>query len=111
MAWTETWSGLKVRLVGGHASSPSVRQAYEFPVASNEHEYIAARQVEQGTRAQQDGARIDRAHTLIGAAGLALFAAGAGISWGWPYALLVVGSALLSGVIYARTRKLPEVDA
>jgi hypothetical protein len=34
MAWTETWSGLKVRLVGGHASSPSVRQAYEFPVAS-----------------------------------------------------------------------------
>jgi hypothetical protein len=47
---------------------------------------------------------VDTIHTLIGAASLALLAAGAWLAWGVGYAAIVTGAVLLAGVIYARTR-------
>ena len=46
----------------------------------------------------------DTAHTAIGTTALALLAAGAWAAWGVGYAALLIGSLLLAGVIYARTR-------
>jgi len=45
---------------------------------------------------------IDTAHTIMAGTATALLAAGAWGAAGWPYAALLIGSLLLTGVIYAR---------
>ena len=47
----------------------------------------------------------DTVHTTVGFLALALVAYGARTAWGAGYACLLVGSLLLAGVIYARTRQ------
>jgi hypothetical protein len=46
----------------------------------------------------------DKAHTILGIAGLTCTTAGAAAAWGFGYGLLVLGGVLLAGVVYARTR-------
>ena len=47
---------------------------------------------------------VDTAHSVIAATALVLLAGGAALAWGVGYGLLLTGTVLMAGVIYARTR-------